>query len=422
MKKYICTYIFLLFVLLVEAQEKVDKKLTVYIDCASTSCDLNYIRSEINIIDFLLDRKAADIHILITSVPIGSGGNQYKLIFYGQNSHRTEPDTLSFLVKPVSTEFERRDLLVNHLKMGLAPWVAKTSLANKVIINMKSENSTESLKDITETKDHWNYWVFRAGIEGSVNLDQVYKSSDFTSYFNVNRATDKSKVQFNVYGGRVKSSFDYETDLGQLKVIVKNKNYGFDHLYVKSINNHWSYGYQIFYENNTFKNFKSRYFIIPQIEYSIFPYADINTKFITLRYGAGRLRNVYYDTTIFDKTNEILWFHNAQLNMSFNQKWGTIQTGFSYRNFFHNWKFNNLSLYSEIDVRITGGLSVYTYLSGSLVRDQINLASGGVSEEEVLSKRRQLQSSYDFFGYIGINYRFGSKLNNFVNPRFTTFK
>ncbi len=403
------------------AQDFDNDKLKVFVDCTSTSCDMNYIRTEINIIDFLLDRKAADIHILVTSVQIGSGGSEYKIIFYGQNDHKAVQDTLSFLVPPVSTEFERRDLLVHYVKLGLAPWVAKTKFASKISINMKSEALTDSSKEASDTKDKWNYWVFRAGLEGNVSLDQVYKSSDFTSYFNISRATDKSKVEINFYGGRTRSSFEYDTDAGPLEVIVKNENFGFDHLYVKSMNKHWSYGYQLLFENNTFKNFKSRYYLIPQLEYSIFPYTDINTKFITLRYGLGPLYHTYYDTTIFNKKEELLWFHNAQLNMSLNQKWGTIMTGINYRNFFHDWKVNNLSLYSEVDVRITGGLSIYAYLSGSLVRDQINLASGGVSEEEVLSRRRQLQSSYEFFGYVGISYRFGSKLNNFVNPRFTTY-
>ncbi len=405
----------------VSAQDSKNEKLKVFVDCSSTWCDMDYIRTEINIIDFLLDRKAADIHILVTSVRIGSGGSEYKLIFYGQHQHKAVQDTLSFLVPPVSTDFERRELLVHYVKMGLAPWVAKTSFAKSISISMKSEVSTDSANNAAATTDKWNYWVFRAGIDGNVSLDQVYKSSDFTSYFTINRATDKSKVFLNIYGGRTNSSFEYDTDAGPLKVVVKNENYGFDHLYVKSFNKHWSYGYQFIFENNTFRNFKSRYYLLPQVEYSFFPYSDVNTKFITLRYGAGPLFNAYYDTTIFNKKEELLWFHNAQLNMSLNQKWGTIQTGINYRNFIHNWKLSNLGLYSQVDVRITGGLSMYVYISGSLVRDQINLASGGVSEEEVLSRRRQLQSSYEFFGYIGITYRFGSKLNNFVNPRFTTY-
>jgi hypothetical protein len=53
-----------------------------------------------------------------------------------------------------------------------------------------------------------------------------------------------------------------------------------------------------------------------------------------------------------------------------------------------------------------------------LTRDQIFLPKGGATSQEVLTRRRQLASGYNIYSYFGLNYRFGSKLNNFVNPRF----
>jgi len=41
-----------------------------------------------------------------------------------------------------------------------------------------------------------------------------------------------------------------------------------------------------------------------------------------------------------------------------------------------------------------------------------------VANEKYLTRRRQLQSNFNIFANFGFNYRFGSKLNNFVNPRF----
>jgi hypothetical protein len=55
-----------------------------------------------------------------------------------------------------------------------------------------------------------------------------------------------------------------------------------------------------------------------------------------------------------------------------------------------------------------------------LVHDQIYLPGEGATGEEVLSRTRQLQSSYNFETFFGLNYRFGTKLNNFVNPRFNS--
>jgi hypothetical protein len=71
-----------------------------------------------------------------------------------------------------------------------------------------------------------------------------------------------------------------------------------------------------------------------------------------------------------------------------------------------------------VDVRITGNISFTVKAYGGLVRDQIALVKAKASDQDVLVRRRQVASSYNYWSNFGINYRFGSKLNNFVNPRF----
>ncbi|MEO5948217.1 MAG: hypothetical protein ABIP79_15475, partial [Chitinophagaceae bacterium] len=92
--------------------------------------------------------------------------------------------------------------------------------------------------------------------------------------------------------------------------------------------------------------------------------------------------------------------------------------GTEYYNYLHNWKFFNLQAYTELDIRITGGLSFRIYTAAELTRDQLFLPKEGATPQEVLTRRRQLASGYSFFTNFGITYRFGSKFNNFVNPRF----
>ena len=69
-------------------------------------------------------------------------------------------------------------------------------------------------------------------------------------------------------------------------------------------------------------------------------------------------------------------------------------------------------------VRISGGLSFNVGAFGGLTRDQLYLPKGGATEQEVLTRRRQLASGYNYYTSFGLSYRFGSKLSNFVNPRF----
>ncbi len=154
------------------------------------------------------------------------------------------------------------------------------------------------------------------------------------------------------------------------------------------------------------------------IEYNIFPYKLVNTKSFTIAYTADVRRNNYIDTTLYDKTKETLAGHGLEAKLSVNQKWGTVSFGTEYHNYLHNWKLFNLEVNAELDIRITGGLSFNIYTSAQLTRDQLFLPKEGATPQEVLTRRRQLASGYSFFTFFGLNYRFGSKLNNFVNPRF----
>ncbi len=49
------------------------QKLKVFIDCSNSICDMDFIKTEINFVDYVLDYKAADVHVLITQQGNGGG-------------------------------------------------------------------------------------------------------------------------------------------------------------------------------------------------------------------------------------------------------------------------------------------------------------------------------------------------------------
>ncbi len=202
------------------------------------------------------------------------------------------------------------------------------------------------------------------------------------------------------------------------KLTINNHNWSINQYVVKSINQHWSWAYDLKYSQNTFSNNKGRTLLRAAVEYNIFPYKEVNNRLLTLSYGFTARRNSYYDSTIYNKTKENLFGHRATAYLTLNQKWGNSYAGIVYHNYFNNWKLFNLSAEIYNSVRITGGLSFYVMMFGGLTRDQVFLVKGNASPEEVLARRRQLASGYSYYTSIGINYRFGSKLNNVVNPRF----
>ena len=49
---------------------------------------------------------------------------------------------------------------------------------------------------------------------------------------------------------------------------------------------------------------------------------------------------------------------------------------------------------------------------------KLSIPRAGPTEQDVLLQRRQLATSYQYFGFFSLRYTFGSKFANIVNPRF----
>jgi hypothetical protein len=403
--------------LLSPAQNEGLNRLKVFIDCSNVSCDFNFIRSEITLVDFLSDQQAADVHVLITAVENGNGGKNYQLIFFGQNQYTKEQKVLAFNSEPNATSSEVRQELVKTIKFGLIPYLANSPYARLVDINMKPEERKNATSSEVRKTDPWNYWVFRVGLDGTLNTEQVYESITSSGYVTANRTTDKKRIHFGAYGSYNKYTYRYEENGSMVNYTFPNSNYQFDHSTIKSMGDHWGVGYLTSYSNSTFSNNLQRIYLKAAIEYSIFPYSEVNTRLFTISYGADVRSNKYYDTTIYYKTQEVLYGQVAQAHLSLNKKWGNVSSTLTYRNYLKDPALNNLALNVNMNVRITGGLSFYMYTSGSLVRDQVYLVKGKASEQDVLTRRRQIATDYTLYSGFGVNFRFGSKLNNFVNAR-----
>ena len=416
-KLFLSILIIIASVITCSSQTLYPDRLKVFIDC-HTGCDMTFIRSEINIVDFLLDRQAADVHVLITDQNTGSGGDEYQLIFFGQNQFAGVKDTLRFINDANNTDFEERDLLLKYLKIGLTPFIARTKMGKELDIKMKTNKpADQKTTPAAATKDPWNYWIFRTGMFGIINAEESIKDYSYNGNLSASRITEQTKLVFELSGGKNKSIFQNDDSAGQ-KEIIRNDNYDFSHYLIKSISDHWSWGYEAGLSRSTRSNNKRRTIFRTGVEYDIFPYKQVNTKYFTIAYVLDVRRNIYIDTSAYDKTSETLFGHSIESNMAFNQKWGTIELGVEYHNYFHNWRLLNLEAYLELEIRITGGLSFSVFTFGELLRDQIYLSKKETRFVDILTRRRELESGYRFGTHLGISYRFGSKLNNFVNPRF----
>lgn len=395
-----------------------NSRLGIFINCSNTRCHGSYFRTDITSVDHLNDRVASDVHILITSNRNASQGRTYQTIFYGQNDFSHITDTLVFSTPPNSSDFVVRETLSKYIKIGLIPFLIENKTLDEVEISLqKKESVGEESEELVD--DKWNYWVIR--VRGSMELDgnENQQGYEFELGLSANRVTETRKTNFWYEESLEIQHWTYldDNDVEQ-EDSFSNASRRFFHVNVFAINDHWSYGYGMEYERNDFSNYVINLRAAPAIEYSFFPYKEFNNRLVTLRYLIGLNQLNYKDTTIYNQIQELLPFHELGLDVSINQKWGNIFLGSQYQSYLHNLSFYSIRLFGGIELQLTGALSIDLFVRGGLSHDQINLVGEGKTLDEVLSQRREIASSFNFGGDVRISYRFGSKFNNFVNPRF----
>ena len=185
-----------------------------------------------------------------------------------------------------------------------------------------------------------------------------------------------------------------------------------------TINQHWSYGYEAYGAQNTRANYQFRVGVRPAIEYNFFPESEQNSRFFRVNYGIETRFNDYVEETIYGDTKELVFLQSIRASLGYNQRWGSLEVGYRYRNYMHKFNFYTTGLSVTTNIRVTGNLSFNVNLEGNIIKDQIYLAKGDYTQEDILSGNVTLPSDFTIDSRFGFNYRFGSNLNNFVNRRF----
>ena len=413
MKEFFLTLIILLsFMPAVKfAQElenkKVNRKLKIMIECSD--CDIDYIRREIKYVDFMRDRKDADVHIITSDLNTGSGGEQYTITFSGQNEFTGLNDTLKYNTLNTDTEDEERNKMVNMLKLGLIRYILRTPAANNINIEY-----IESGMDSISTEDDWDYWVFRTHFDSWFSGERSSNSLELYGSFTANRITDEWKISLSVSSDYDESNFDVD----DLKIKTVSRSQYFSGSLVKSIDDHWSIGAWAQVRSSTYNNFDLSTSLSPGIEFNFFPYSESTRKQLRLQYIFTPQYNNYTKETIYFKKEEFLFRESLEFILELIQPWGTIEAYLEGSHYLHDFNRNIINLHTDFELNLLKGFTLDLSLGVSRIHDQISLPRGTVTVEEVLLHRRELETQYSYWGSFGFSYYFGSIYNNIVNPRF----
>ena len=378
----------------------------VYIDCSS--CDIDYIRTEITFVNYVRDRKEAQIHVLITTQRTGSGGREYTLAFLGQNEFAGFNDTHRYFSNKTDTDDEIRQGLVKTLKLGLMSYVAKTPISSRIAISFSGEEKA------AEGKDKWNYWVFSLSGDGFFSGEQSYRSQSVEGNFSANWITPELKIRLGLSAERYESH--YKIDEDTIDSVLDSVD--FNGMAVKSLNQHWSVGGYLKAISSSFDNIKFSISPAPAVEYNVFPYSQSTRRQLRVLYTLGFSAVKYREVTIYDKTSQNLLSESLSVSLDVKEKWGSVSTSLSGSHYFYDVGKYHLSLFTSISLQLYKGLNFFVAGGGSRIHDQIFLPKGGATLEEILLQRRQLATNYTYFVSIGLSYTFGSIFTNVVNPRF----
>jgi len=383
----------------------------IFLDCGFF-CDEDFLKREITFVDYMRDRKDADVHVLVTTQETGGGGTEYTLKFLGLGAFAGVEQTLRYSSPQTATADERRKAIAEVIKQGLVRYVSESPQAHRLKITFSPE---EGAAKPGSQKDPWNLWVFRTNVGGSFNGEQSNTNRSLRGSASANRTTDDWRLSFSANANYRSEKFQL-SDTETFATVTRNS--GADATIVKSLSQHWSAGLLGNAQSSTFLNYDLRVRIAPGLEYDIFPYSQSTRRMLTFQYTVGFDSHNYREETIYEKTEQHLLDHKLSTSLSLRQPWGTATGSVDLAQYLTDPGKYSVSAFGGTNIRLFKGFSVNIFTELSRTRDQIYLPKGEATTEEILVRQRQLATGYQYFLNFGISYSFGSIFNNIVNPRF----
>ncbi len=395
------------------APARTAEALRVFLDCRTTYCDFDYVRTEINFVNYVRDPVDAQIFVLVTTEYTGGGGTQFTVNLLGQRDFTGRNDTLYYVSRQTDTYDEVRRGLTQTLKLGLVRYAARSSLADRIQITYEAPPGQPDGE--RQRRDPWDYWVFSTGMSGNFSGEKSRLTTSLYGSMSANRTTERWKLSFGLNANYSHSVRDIAPDT---TVATDTHSESFGSQVVRSLGEHWAAGLRSSVSASTYYNQSLDVRLMPAVEYSVFPYAEATRHALTIQYAVGVDAVRYSEETIYGKTSQTLPIHTLRALYDTRQPWGAANASVQGSQYLHDLSKMSLGVSGNLDFRVFRGLSLGLHASVSLIHDQLYLPLAGATAEEVLLNLRQLATSYSYYSAIGFSYTFGSIYNNVVNPRF----
>ena len=417
-KKYTILLLFIFTLLFSFAQNDADTTklirndaLNIYIDC--NGCDQQYFKENFTIVNYVRDRKEADVHILVTQMQTGGGGREFSIQFIGRKKFSSLIDTIVFNLHSDYTSNEKRIALLKNIQFGLIPYILKTKYADKLQLTINSDSK------VLKEEDPWKNWVFRISANGWGQVQKSYTEMQIRSELKAQKVTPDIKVETSLWSNYQESKVRlYTNDTLVYSSDTYQRTFKFSNLIVKSVGDHFGVGGFFNIRSSTYQNLEMKINVSPAIEYNVFKYSEASSKQLRFLYSVGYIHFNYFDTTYFNKTREGLFNQELRIMYKYVAKWGSLDASVSGSTYLNDFSLYSIDSFIGTEIRLFKGLSLNFWGGISIPRDQIELRKGNTSAEDALTKQHEMQTDYNLWINGGISYTFGSIYNNVVNPRF----
>jgi hypothetical protein len=393
-------------------QDPLSGALRLFLDCRA--CDFDYLRREVAYVDYVRDRKDAEVHVLVTTRGTGSGGTEFTFQFIGLGRFAGVDDELRVTTQQTDTGDERRRIYTRVLQLGLIRYVALTPSFDHLHVVYRAPRP-EDRQLLSPAADPWNFWTFRVRGSGSINGERTTSSRNLSGSVNANRTTEQWK-----FASSVNLSFrqnEYTLSDGR-ELTDRSHDHNANMLLVKSLGPNWAAAVRGRLASTTFLNQDMAGRVGGGVEYSVFPYTESSRRALVFQLTLGVNHFDYLERTVYDKLEETVADALFTASLDMRQPWGSSGVSFESATYLHDPSRYRLAVQGDFDVRLFKGLSVNMDASWSRINNQLYLRAGSATDEEILLRRRQLATSYRYRFSAGLSYTFGSIFNNVVNTRF----
>jgi len=390
--------------------------LRVFLDCATWRCRDDRFRQEIDWVNWVREPQDAQVYIILTGQPAGSGGFQYAFDFEGRGVLAELADRYLFTSSATDVEEEVVAGLTRTLALGLVRFVALSGFTDMVAVTGVDRAQPSERELATEREsDPWDYWVF--SIRGNAELEREDRETqdEFRVDLSANRTTEAWKIDLGANLDITRREVEF--DDGD-SFVDERDDWGAEALVVKSLSSHWSVGFLVNSGSSTRFNRDFAFEFSPAVEWNYFPWQESTRRRFVVLYTLGLDYLDYEEITVYGKLDETLLQQRLDVQFRVQEAWGNARLGAEARQYLQYGEQYQVQLNGDLNYRLVRGLGLNLGANYEIIRDQRYLSAAGLTPEEILTSRRALATGSRLSFDIGISYRFGSIFNNIVNARF----